>query len=170
MSEGILHFFGSNRIKPSDWPENLAHYNTLPNQKQPQNQGISRRLFPALFAGCVHLPCFDWFNLLGRSEESSFFSFRLYMNMPFLFSESLERLHKKSEKTSSLPPQNNTALGLVRLDPSNERSLVSEAPPGSITFALLVDVENVQEAVKSPLISAFSDVVHHYKRLVSFNF
>ena len=92
------------------------------------------------------------------------------MNMPFLFSESLERLHKKSEKTSSLPPQNNTALGLVRLDPSNERSLVSEAPPGSITFALLVDVENVQEAVKSPLISAFSDVVHHYKRLVSFNF
>lgn len=90
--------------------------------------------------------------------------------MPFLFSESLERLHKKSEKTSSLPPQNNTALGLVRLDPSNERSLVSEAPPGSITFALLVDVENVQEAVKSPLISAFSDVVHHYKRLVSFNF
>lgn len=116
------------------------------------------------------MPCVDGFNLLGMSEESSFFSFRLYMNMPFLFSESLERLHKKAEKTSSLPPQNNTALGLVRLDPSNERSLVSEAPPGSITFALLVDVENIQEAVKSPLISAFSDVVHHYKRLVSFNF
>lgn len=98
------------------------------------------------------------------------FFFRLQMSMSFLFSESLERLHKKSEKTSSLPPQNSTALGLVRLDPSNERSLVSEAPPGCITFALLVDVENVQEALKSPLISAFSDVVHHYKRLVSFTF
>lgn len=90
--------------------------------------------------------------------------------MPFLFSESLERFHKTSKKTSSLPPQNSTVLGLVRLDPSNERSLVSEAPPGRITFALLVDAENVQEAVKSPLISAFSEVVHNYRRLVSLNF
>lgn len=114
---------------------------------------------------------------MHRKEAISLFSLLFGLGIILFFntvvpsaSESLERLHKKSEKTSSLPPENNTALGLVRLDPSNERSLVSEAPPGSITFVLLVDVENVQEAVKSPLISAFSDVVHHYKRNPNFTF
>ncbi|XP_068753593.1 dnaJ homolog subfamily C member 16-like [Montipora capricornis] len=78
-------------------------------------------------------------------------------------SESLDRVHKTSKKSHSPPPQSNTVLGVVRLDPSNEHSLVSEAPPGHMTFALLVDEESVQEAVNSPLIQAFSDVVNPYK-------
>ena len=70
-------------------------------------------------------------------------------------------MHKTSKKSSS-PPQNNTVMGVVRLDPSTEQSLVSDAPPGHITFALLVDAENVPQAVRSPLMQAFADVVHPY--------
>lgn len=75
--------------------------------------------------------------------------------------ESIERVHKASKK-SPRAPLSDTVLGVVRLDPSTERSLVSEAPPGHLTFALLVDAVMVQDAVKSPLIQAFADVVHPY--------
>ena len=52
--------------------------------------------------------------------------------------------------------------GLLRLDPSTEQALVRNAPPGHITFTLLVDALSTQGTVKSPLIKAFADVVYPY--------
>ena len=55
-----------------------------------------------------------------------------------------------------------SALGLVRLDPSTEQALIRNAPPGHITFTLLVDAPGTQEAVISPLIQAYANVVKSY--------
>ena len=76
-------------------------------------------------------------------------------------SEPLQRVHKSS-KRSPQAPDSDRVLGLVRLDPATERTLVSEAPPGHITFTLLLDAMNAQEAVKSPLMQSFVDVVRPY--------
>jgi len=84
-------------------------------------------------------------------------------------SESLDRVHKASEK-SPREPQSDTVLGLVRLEPGTEKSLVSDAPPGHMTFALLVDAVNAEEAVKCPLMQAFADMVHPFTGNPNFTF
>lgn len=78
----------------------------------------------------------------------------------FFFSDSIQRVHKASSKGDHREPQN--VAGLLRLDPSTEQALIGNAPPGHITFTLLVDALGAKEAVKSPLIKAFADVVNPY--------
>ncbi|KAM7439612.1 DnaJ molecular chaperone y domain [Porites harrisoni] len=111
-----------------------------------------------------------------RKEAISLFSLLCGIGVIIFFSillpdasESLDRVHKSSKRNSGTP-ESDTILGLPRLDPSNERTLVSKAPPGHVTFTLLVDALNAHEAVKSPLIQAFKDVVHPYKRNPNFTF
>jgi len=55
-----------------------------------------------------------------------------------------------------------SALGLLRLDPGTEQAQIRNAPPGHITFTLLVDALSAQEPVKSPLVQAYADVANPY--------
>lgn len=80
----------------------------------------------------------------------------------FFLSDPIERVHKASSKRNHGAPQSESALGLLRLDPSTEKALIRDAPPGQITFTLLEDAFTAQDAAKSSLVQAFADVVYHY--------
>lgn len=82
--------------------------------------------------------------------------------------DSIQRVHKASSKGDHREPQ--SVSGLLRLDPSTEQALIGNAPPGHITFTLLVDALSAKEAVKSPLIKAFADVVYPYSGIPNFKF
>lgn len=100
----------------------------------------------------------NWKSLVDYTTTDVF----VFLTCCVFFSDSIQRVHKASSKEDHRTPQSVSALGLLRLDPSTEQALIGNAPPGHITFTLLVEALSEQEAVKSPLIQAYADVVHRY--------
>ena len=93
-------------------------------------------------------------------EDVTLIFFLIYC---IFFSDSIERAQRASSKRNNRAgPQSDSVLGLLRLDHSTEQALIREAPPGHITFALLVEDVTARDAVKSPLVQAFADVVYPY--------
>jgi len=133
-------------------------------------------LVTALFNWCVDVFYYVK-SSMHRRETLSLLSLLCGLGVILFFSvlrpganDSIQRVHKSSSKDDHRAAQSVSALGLLRLDPGTEQAQIRNAPPGHITFTLLVDALSAQEPVKSPLIQAYADVVNPYSGNPNFEF